>query len=72
VSLTAMVAAALLCSVLGLLQPWNKPAGKTLLVIYGAISAVRAYVVQLATRSGIHPLICVAGEGGGVCGGTHR
>ena len=61
--LTAMAAAVLLCSVLGLLQPWNKPAGKTLLVIYGATSAVGAYAVQLATRSGIHPLICVSGKG---------
>jgi NADPH2:quinone reductase len=52
-----------LCSVLGLLQPWNKPAGKTLLVISGAASAVGAYAVRLATRLGIHPLICVAGKG---------
>lgn len=58
-----MTAAVLLCSVLGLLQPWNKPEGKTLLVIYGAVNAVDAYTVQLATRSWIHPLICVAGNG---------
>jgi NADPH2:quinone reductase len=64
VPLTAMTAAVLLYSVLGLPQPWSKPAaGKTPLVIYGAASAVGAYAVQLARRSGIHLLICVAGKG---------
>ena len=62
-SLTAMTATVLLCSVLGMLQPWNKLAEKTLLAIYGAASAVGVYAVQLATRSGIHSLMCVAGKG---------
>ncbi|KAH8682752.1 chaperonin 10-like protein [Xylariales sp. PMI_506] len=47
---------------LGLPVPW-KPATEPLpLVIYGAASAVGAYVVQLARKSNIHPLICVAGN----------
>jgi NADPH:quinone reductase len=33
------------------------------LVVYGAASAVGAYAVQLAKRSNIHPLICIAGRG---------
>ena len=32
------------------------------LVVYGASSAVGTYVLQLATRANIHPLICVAGR----------
>lgn len=32
------------------------------LVIYGASSAVGSYCIQLARRSNIHPLICVAGR----------
>lgn len=31
-------------------------------MIYGAASAVGAYTVQLAVKSNIHPLICVAGK----------
>jgi NADPH2:quinone reductase len=66
VPLTAMTAAVLLYSVLGLPAPWAKPepAGKMPLVVYGAASAVGAYAVQLARRSGIHPLICISGRGG--------
>jgi hypothetical protein len=33
---------------------------KLLLVVYGAAFAVKAYAVQLAKRSDIHPLICIA------------
>lgn len=47
---------------LGLPQPWA-PATKPIpLVVYGASSAVGTYVIQLALRSNIHPLICVAGN----------
>ena len=63
VPLTTMTAAVLLYSVLGLPQPWAKPDKKLPLVIYGAASPVGVYAVYLATRSGIHPLICVTGKG---------
>ncbi|EMC98990.1 hypothetical protein BAUCODRAFT_386992 [Baudoinia panamericana UAMH 10762] len=47
---------------LGLPQPWS-PATKPIpLVIYGASSAVGTYTLQLALRSNIHPLICIAGR----------
>jgi hypothetical protein len=59
----AMTAAVLLYSALEVPQPWAKPTGKMPLVIYGAASAVGAYSVQLARRSGIHLLICVVGRG---------
>ncbi|KAI9667738.1 MAG: hypothetical protein M1821_000555 [Bathelium mastoideum] len=38
---------------------------KTPLVIYGASSAVGFYALQLALRSNLHPLICVAGRASG-------
>ncbi|KAK5744324.1 hypothetical protein LTR17_002034 [Elasticomyces elasticus] len=47
---------------LNLPQPWS-PASKPIpLVVYGASSAVGSYVIQLAKRSNIHPLICVSGR----------
>ncbi|KAK3710988.1 hypothetical protein LTR37_010009 [Vermiconidia calcicola] len=47
---------------LNLPQPWS-PAEKPIpLVVYGGSSAVGTYVIQLAKRSNIHPLICVAGR----------
>lgn len=49
---------------LGLPQPWL-PASDSQqipLVIYGASSAVGYYALQLAVKSNIHPLICVAGR----------
>ncbi|KAH6999309.1 chaperonin 10-like protein [Ilyonectria destructans] len=47
---------------LGLPQPWA-PAEKSIpLVIYGGGTAVGSYAIQLAIRSNIHPLICVAGK----------
>lgn len=47
---------------LGLPQPWSPATKPTPLVVYGASSAVGTYVIQLALRSNIHPLICVAGR----------
>jgi len=49
-------------SKLGLPQPWTPAKEPLPLIIYGASSAVGAYAVQLALRSNIHPLICVAGK----------
>ncbi|TRX96115.1 hypothetical protein FHL15_002839 [Xylaria flabelliformis] len=43
-------------------QPWLPAMDPIPLVIYGAVSAVGAYAVQLAQRSNIHPLIYVAGR----------
>lgn len=48
---------------LGLPQPWSpEPRRPTPLIIYGAASAVGIYAVQLAQRSNIHPVLCVAGR----------
>lgn len=47
---------------LSLPQPWAPATEPTPLVVYGASSAVGTYVLQLAARSNIHPLICVAGK----------
>lgn len=65
IPLAAMTAAVGLYLRLGLPEPWQQPATPppTPLVIYGAASAVGSYAVQLASRSNIHPLICVAGRG---------
>lgn len=62
IPLAAMTAAIGLHVRLGLPQPW-RPADKPIpLVIYGAGSAVGAFALQLAKKSNIHPLICVAGR----------
>ncbi|KAK1752945.1 chaperonin 10-like protein [Echria macrotheca] len=62
--LAAMTAAIGLYLRLGLRQPWEAATEERNgpLVIYGASSAVGIYAVQFAIRSGIHPLICVAGR----------
>ncbi|KAK4153992.1 chaperonin 10-like protein [Chaetomidium leptoderma] len=63
--LAAMTAAIALYHRLGLPEPWSLPAPEprpTPLIIYGAASAVGIYAVQLARRSHIHPLLCVAGR----------
>lgn len=63
IPLAALTAAVGLFRHLALPQPWGSPTTKpTPLVIYGAASAVGIYAVQLASRAGIHPLICVAGN----------
>ncbi|KAF4990517.1 hypothetical protein FGRMN_8417 [Fusarium graminum] len=61
---TALTAACALYARLHLPEPWL-PAAESQripLVIWGASSAVGSYAVQLARRSNIHPLICVAGR----------
>ncbi|RYP56976.1 hypothetical protein DL770_010792 [Monosporascus sp. CRB-9-2] len=64
IPLAAMTAAVGLYLRLGLPEPWRPATEPIPLVIYGAASAVGAYTVQLAKRSNIHPLICVAGKSG--------
>ncbi|KAI0865891.1 GroES-like protein [Xylaria cubensis] len=62
IPLAAMTSAVALYNRLKLPQPWLPATEPIPLVIYGAASAVGAYAVQLAQRSNIHPLICVAGR----------
>lgn len=47
---------------LNLPQPWSPTTEPLPLLVYGGASAVGSYVIQLAKRSNIHPLICVAGR----------
>ncbi|KAK8016920.1 hypothetical protein PG993_015109 [Apiospora rasikravindrae] len=61
IPLAAMTSAVGLYLRLQLPQPWTPAREPTPLVIYGAASSVGAYAIQLARRSNIHPLICVAG-----------
>ncbi|KAK6829626.1 zinc-binding oxidoreductase-like protein ToxD [Apiospora arundinis] len=61
IPLAAMTAAVGLYLRLKLPQPWTPATEPIPLVIYGAASSVGAYAIQLAQRSNIHPLICVAG-----------
>ena len=63
IPLAAMTAAVALYVRLGLPQPFTPAKEQMPLVVYGAASAVGAYAVQLAKRSEIHPLICIAGRG---------
>ncbi|KAI0517102.1 GroES-like protein [Xylaria bambusicola] len=60
--LAAMTSALGLYLRLGLPQPWVPATEPIPLVIYGAASAVGSYAIQLAQKSNIHPLICVAGR----------
>lgn len=63
--LAAMTAAVGLYLRLALPQPWNPeiPNLKEIpLIIYGASSSVGIYTLQLALRSNIHPILCVAGN----------
>ncbi|KAB5578160.1 alcohol dehydrogenase-like protein [Coniochaeta sp. 2T2.1] len=62
IPLAAMTAAIGLHIRLGLPEPWRPATEPIPLVIYGAASAVGYYAIQLAQRSNIHPLICVAGR----------
>lgn len=65
IPLTAMTAAIGLYSNLRLPDPWTteEDRPKSLpLVIYGAGAAVGSFAVQLARKSDVHPIICVAGQ----------
>ncbi|KAI1749641.1 GroES-like protein [Xylaria castorea] len=62
IPLAAMTSAVGLYLRLGLPQPWLPAKEPIPLIIYGAASAVGAYAIQLAQKSNIHPLICVAGR----------
>ncbi|KAI0006613.1 GroES-like protein [Xylariaceae sp. FL0662B] len=62
IPLAALTSAVGLYLNLGLPQPWTSETEPRPLVIYGAASSVGAYAVQLANKSNIHPLICVAGK----------
>lgn len=62
IPLAAMTAAIGLYLRLALPEPWRPATEPIPLVIYGAASAVGVYAIQLARRSNIHPLICVAGR----------
>ncbi|KAI3322644.1 GroES-like protein [Xylariaceae sp. AK1471] len=62
IPLATMTSAVALYIRLRLPQPWLPATEPIPLVIYGAASAVGAYAIQLAQRSNIHPLICVAGR----------
>jgi NADPH:quinone reductase len=64
IPLAAMTAAIGLYVDQGLPAPWLPlPDGEELpLIVYGAAGAVGAYAVQLAVKSNVHPIICVAGS----------
>lgn len=47
---------------LGLPEPWRPATEPLPLVVYGAASSVGYYAIQLAQKSNIHPVICVAGR----------
>jgi NADPH2:quinone reductase len=62
IPLAAMTAALGMYQRLVLPEPW-RPATKSIpLVIWGASAAVGSYALQLAQKSNIHPVICIAGR----------
>jgi len=65
VPMAAYVGAVGLCAMLGVVAgPWQASAAvKEPLLVYGAASAVGSAVVRLAGIMGVHPIICVAGNG---------
>ncbi|KAF1955108.1 GroES-like protein [Byssothecium circinans] len=63
VPLAAMTAAVGLHIRLGLAEPWGKNEKEIPLLVYGGAAAVGAYVIKLAVRANIHPIIAVAGKG---------
>ncbi len=62
VPLASMTAAVALFRFLKLPQPWLPAVESIPLIIYGAGSSVGSYAIQLAKRSNIHPLVCIAGN----------
>ena len=63
IPLAAMTAAVGVYVRMQLPQPFTPVTKPLPLLIYGAASAVGAFAIKLASRSAIHPLICVAGKG---------
>ncbi|OAP58987.1 hypothetical protein AYL99_06284 [Fonsecaea erecta] len=63
IPLAAFTAAVGLYHCLQLTPPWERAATPTPLIVYGASSAVGAFVLKLACRSNIHPIIAIAGNG---------
>ena len=63
IPLAALTAAVGMFARLRLPSPWLPATEPIPLIIYGAASAVGSYVIQLAKRANIHPLLCVAGKG---------
>lgn len=66
IPLAAMTAAIGLYISLGLPEPWKKPAPQaadTPLLVYGGATSVGAFVIKLAKKGGLHPIIAVAGRG---------
>ncbi|KAF2748502.1 GroES-like protein [Sporormia fimetaria CBS 119925] len=61
--LASMTAAIGLHLRLGLPEPWIGAKEATPLVVYGGASAVGAFVIKMAVKAGIHPIIAVAGRG---------
>jgi NADPH2:quinone reductase len=62
IPLAAMTAALGMYQRLELPEPWRPAKESTPLVIWGASAAVGSFALQLAQKSGIHPVICVAGR----------
>lgn len=62
IPLAALTAACGLYAKLRLPEPWLPATRPIPLLIYGASSAVGYYAIQLALKSNIHPLICIAGK----------
>jgi NADPH2:quinone reductase len=62
IPLAAMTAALGMYQRLGLPEPWKPTKENIPLVIWGASAAVGSYALQLAQKSNIHPVICVAGR----------
>ncbi|RMZ73029.1 alcohol dehydrogenase [Pyrenophora seminiperda CCB06] len=60
--LAAMTAAIGLHKLTGMPEPWQPATSPCPLVVYGGASAVGAFVIKLAQRANIHPIIAVAGR----------
>ncbi|KIW74761.1 hypothetical protein Z517_11531 [Fonsecaea pedrosoi CBS 271.37] len=63
IPLAAFTAAVGLYHCLQLTPPWEPATVPNPLIVYGASSAVGAFVLKLACRSNIHPIIAIAGSG---------
>ncbi|KAL1854301.1 hypothetical protein Plec18167_000220 [Paecilomyces lecythidis] len=63
IPLAGMTAAVGLFSRLQLPDPWTPAQSPTPLIVYGGSTAVGSFVLKLAAKAQIHPLIVVAGSG---------